>query len=371
MLLALLRDKHVEIRIVVLFLKKDASMGRFITIEDLYTLKFLSRPRLSPDGQHIAYVETTIHEQKHEYHSSIWFDSVQGGAVRRFTSGPANAHSPAWSPDGKWLAFVSDRIGESYEKDPIKQKSLGKGKPQIWLLPTDGGEAQQLTYKEHGVSSPAWSPDSQQLIFTAALGPSNEETVDGKPLPKARVIEHLWYRLDGAGFINERRTHLFLIDRTGGEPRQLTDGDWDDSEACWSPDGTQVAFTSNHSEDRWRVIGDDVYVLTMQTGEQRCLTDSKLGCMSPSWSPDGHSLAFLAAKKFHSSGQTALYRVAADAHQIEPTCLSSDFTGSCVDFTNSDLGDEHLMPAPIWSKDGKKTVCSGFIPGGNTSFPVP
>jgi dipeptidyl aminopeptidase/acylaminoacyl peptidase len=343
-------------------------MGRFITIEDLYTLKFLSRPRISPDGQRVAYVETTIDAQKHAYHSSIWLDSVQGGSARRFISGLANAHSPAWSPDGKWLAFVSERIGESHEKDPAKQKLLGNGKPQIWILPTDGGEAQQLTYSEHGASSPVWSPDGQQLTFNTEVGPADEETVDGQPLPKVRVIEHLWYRLDGVGFINERRTHIFLIDRAGGEPKQLTSGDWDDSEACWSPDGTQIAFTSNHSEDRWRVVGDDVYVLSLQTGEQRCLTDSKLGCMSLSWSPDGHSLAFLAASKFHSAGQISVYRVAADAQQVEPTCLSKDFVGACVDFTNSDLGDEHLMPAPIWSSDGEKLYALASLHGATQVF---
>ncbi len=343
-------------------------MGRSITIEDLYALRFLSRPRISPDGQRIAYVETTIDDQKHAYHSSIWIDSVQGGSARRFTSGPANAHTPAWSPDGKWLAFVSERTGENVGKDVVTQKAYGQGKPQIWLLPTDGGEAQQLTYVEHGAASPVWSPDSQQLAFSAQVGLADEEAADGKILPKVRVIEHLWYRLDGVGFINERRTHLFLIDRAGGEPKQLTDGDWDDGEACWSPDGTRIAFTSNHSEDRWQVLGDDVYVLTLQNGELRCLTDSKLGCLSPSWSPDGRSIAFLAAAKAHSAGQTSVYRAAADAHQVEPACLSGAFVGSCVDFTNSDVGDEHLTPAPVWSADGEKLYVLASYHGASQIF---
>src|SRR5437868_9876265 len=105
-------------------------MTRSITIEDLYQFKFLSRPRISPDGQRVAFVVTTIDEHKHEYRSSIWMVPTEGGEARRFTSGPTKTHSPSWSPDGRWLAFVSEREGEAAGgKDEKEQKKLGKGKP--------------------------------------------------------------------------------------------------------------------------------------------------------------------------------------------------------------------------------------------------
>src|SRR5207248_7346475 len=135
--------------------------------------------------------------------------------------------------------FVSEREPESLDKLGKKEKEHkqhGKGKGQIWLLPMDGGEAHQLTFMQHGASGPVWAPDSKHLIFSAAVGPADEETEDGKPLPKARVIDRLWYRLDGVGFIYERRRHLFLIDIAGGEPEQLTDGDWDDDDPTWASD---------------------------------------------------------------------------------------------------------------------------------------
>src|SRR5437660_1040382 len=221
-------------------------MLRYITTEDLYQFKQVSRPRISPDGQRVAFVVTTIDERKQEYHSSIWIASTDGGEAKRFTGGASNAHSPNWSPDGRWLAFVTDREGEPVAKDQTEQKKQGKAKSQIWLIPTDGGEARQLTSMQHGASNPVWSPDSKQIVFNAQVGPADEENEDGTTLPKVRVIDRLWYRLDGVGFIYERRNHLFLIDVADGDPQQLTDGDWDDTDPTWSTDGRTLYALASH-----------------------------------------------------------------------------------------------------------------------------
>jgi dipeptidyl aminopeptidase/acylaminoacyl peptidase len=333
-------------------------MSRSLTIEDLYELVFLSRPRISPDGKHIAYVATEIDKRTHAYRSAIWVAPTDGGEPRRVTGEPASATDPSWSPDGKYLAFVSEREGEAARAPLPSQKARGLGKPQIWLLPSDGGEARQLTFLPHGVSTLVWSPDSRWVAFTAPVGPLDEETEDGKSLPKVRVIDRLWYRLDGVGFIYDRRSHLFLMPAGGGEPVQLTDGDWDDGDPAWSPDGTQLAFVSSRAEDRWRIPAPDVYTLTLpegQAGTLRRLTDGSLGCGSPAWSPDGETLAFLGALKLRSGGQLDVYTISARAEQAAATNLTEGFEGSFQDWTNTDADarDEHQAPAPVWSSTGQ------------------
>ena len=351
-----------------------SSSLRNITIEDLYKYKPVSHPRISSDGRRIAFVVTTTDERTYKYRSSIWMVSVEGGEAQQFTAGTANAHTPVWSPDGRWLAFVSEREGDLANKNEKDAKKLGKGKPQIWIIPTGGGEAQQVTFMQHGASSPVWSPDSKRILFSAPVGPADEESEDGKALPKVRVIDRLWYRLDGVGYIYERRSHLFLVDAQGGEATQLTEGDWDDNEAAWSPDGNYIAFTSSRAEDRWRIPSPDVYTLAInggQAGALRCLTDGSLACAAPSWSPDGQTLAFLAVLKLRSGGHTDIYSIAASADRSAATCLTWDFEGSFQDWTNSDIGDEHLAPPPAWSADGKTLYGLASHRGASRIFTFP
>lgn len=328
-------------------------MTRSITIDDLYSLKVVGSPNISPDGKHIAYVVTSIDEHKHKYRSSIRVASLESGEIRHFTASSTNASSPAWSPDGRWLAFVSDRASERSNSAEKPQKSKHKDKAQIWIMPTDGGEAYQLTFMELGASSPVWSPDSQRVLFSAQVKVVAAEPDEDNDVPKIHVVEQLYYRMNGVGFTNETRSHLYLVDRTGGEAQQITDGDWNDSQAAWSPDGAQIAYLSDHDEERWSVLKNDLYILSLADSHTRRVTDGSLSCGTPSWSPDGQTLAMLTAPLAASSGYAYLSRVGAHEENASPTVLTKNSEFTCSEHTNADVMAEVASQPAAWSADGQ------------------
>src|SRR2546428_6951592 len=187
---------------------------RPVTAQDLTRLRGVGDPQISPDGRRVAFVMTTASAERDDYLSNVWVVDVNGGEPRRLTTGTAKDTLPRWSPNGRWLAFVSDR-------GPKK-------KSQLYAMPADGGEATQLTDLPNGVFSQggvAWSPDSTRLAFVARVGgwqePEREED-RGKSRP-AHVISTLKYRFEGVGFTYDRRPHIFVVPVAGGAPTQITE----------------------------------------------------------------------------------------------------------------------------------------------------
>ncbi len=329
-------------------------MTRALTPDDLHALKLAEDPQIAPDGQHVAYVVVGIDRPTYEYRRAIWVAPASGGEARAFTSGP-NDSSPRWSPDSRYIAFVRAPAGKVEPKNQA-ERERGVGKPQVWVLPADGGEARQLTFAREGAHDPVWSPDGATLLFAAETGaPDDPEAVDakldGKDVPPVRTIDRLWYRLDGHGWNYERRVHLFSIPACGGEPRQLTDGDWDDGNAAWSPDGRRIAFTSDRAKDRWRWPAADVWVLDVTSGALQRLTDESLHCGAPAWSPDGQTLAFAASPRRRSGGHVDFYIVPADGDAAARR-LTEDFVPTCSDTCIDDQRAGHGPARPFWSDDG-------------------
>ncbi len=246
--------------------------------DDFYQLKNVTDVQVSPDGKQAAYVVVWQDRDANEARTAVYVAPMDGRApARRFTQGNKD-HSPRWSPDGRSLAFVSER-GD---------------KNQLFLAPLDGGEARQVTTQEHGISQPAWSPDGKRVAFVARLG-RWKDPKERDPLEKAepRVVADLRYKLDGVGFFDNRRTHIFTVDVDSGESKQVTDGDYNDDQPAWSPDGKKIAFVSDRQRQRhqrhWRT---DVWVAAATGGRAQRLTRARGSAAHPTFSPDGKWIAF-------------------------------------------------------------------------------
>jgi dipeptidyl aminopeptidase/acylaminoacyl peptidase len=346
-------------------MKDNTRMSRALTSEDLYAFRLVEEARISPDGTTIAYVQQEMDRASYEYRRSIWLvpaNGTEGGEPRRFTAGH-NDTAPRWSPDGRYLAFVRAPAGQEKPKNK-EERDRGKGKPQLWVIPVAGGEAQQLTRLRHGAGEPTWAPDSRTLAFSARTGtPDDEESdnlsLDGLNVPKVRTIEQLAYKLDGAGYTYELRAHLFTVcvecalkGEPGGDPKQVTDGDWHDATPSWAPDGKRLAFLSDRSDDRFRWPAASLWTIDLTSGAQRRLTSEDLGAHSPSWSPDGRTIAFLAGPRRHGVGHTDLYTVAAESGQPgTERSLTQEFTPTCADTCIDDMRSSHGEAHLTWSPD--------------------
>jgi dipeptidyl aminopeptidase/acylaminoacyl peptidase len=258
---------------------------RLVTVDDFLAIKRVSSPQISPDGRWVAYVVSTSSLKEDKSEARVWMAPVEGGDAIPMTAKGSSASSPRWSPDGRYLGFLAARAG---------------GETQVWLLNRLGGEAEQLTEVKQGVDGFTWSPDATRLALVIQ-DPTPEQAGDTSWIGRAAktpppwVIDRLQFKRDGRGYLDHRRTHLFVFDLAAKSSRQITAGDYDDDDPEWSPDGRLIAFTSNRdsvdgsdNDDLWLVASDD----TTKGGTVRRLTDNPGSDHAPAWSPDGRWIAY-------------------------------------------------------------------------------
>ena len=195
-------------------------------LDDLFEIKRVGDPQFSPDSGWVAYTVSESRLEKDSSETSIWMVSTSGGAEIRMTRKGSSGSQPRWSPDGKYLSFRSGRPEGEFQSGEQSSRS------QVWLLNRRGGEAQQLTDIEHGVSGHEWSPDGKQLVLLIK-DPKAGESEDGqekKPIPW--VIDRLQFKRDRIGYLDRLRTHLYLFDvdhaveRGWADPQRLGVGGW-------------------------------------------------------------------------------------------------------------------------------------------------
>jgi dipeptidyl aminopeptidase/acylaminoacyl peptidase len=255
---------------------------RPFAIEDIFELARVGDPRISPEGDWVAYTVSKTSLERGTSDTDIWMVPLDGGEPVRLTTSDKSESSPRWSPDGKYLAFLSGRDGN---------------KTQVWLLPRLGGEAFRLTDYETGVSSYDWSPDSSRLaVVVRDQDPEEkaEEDEGESEVPKPIVVTRLQFKRDGVGYLNDLKNHVYVFDVSSKKSVQVTDGPYDDGSPTWSPDGTMIAFVSNRTEEPDANDNSDIFVVSAAAGaEPRKLTGYAGSDSSPIFTPDGSHVVFV------------------------------------------------------------------------------
>jgi dipeptidyl aminopeptidase/acylaminoacyl peptidase len=354
------------------------SPPRPIAIDDAFKIREVKDPQLSPDAKWLAYTVTTASLKDDDDKSRIWMLPItnSGGTASdpiAITSEDESSTHPRWSPDGKFITFLSAR------KD---------GKQQVWLLNRLGGEAEKLTDTAQDVEDFLWSPDGRRVALILR-DPSPEELEEAKDHDKDKddgsaekakkkkadkpwVIDRLQFKEDTRGYLDRRRTHIYVFDLAKKSLIQITSGDFDDDEAAWSPDGKQIAFTSNRSApdpdatyntDIWTVAADN----TDKGAHLTKISSSPGEDHSPAWSPDGKQIAFttqLDPKLF----QYATKHLAIAPATGGPVKVLTQSFDRMVSFPRFSPDGQSIYF--IADDDGTQNLCRIAITGGEVTRPI-
>src|SRR5215471_14437286 len=352
---------------------KEQQPERAFTVDDLLKIRRVADPQISPDGRWVVFTIADTDKPANRRITQVYLVSIDGGQPRALTSEKESSHSPRWSADGKRLAFISARGGES----------------QIWTMEFANGETssiKKVSSISSGADSPIWSPDGKWIAFTSEIYPGcpnddcNKKEAEKKASSKvkAKVADHLLFRHWNV-WKEDKRSHIFVVPAEGGEARDLTPGNFDappfnlggQIDYSFSPDSKELAYARNTDKDEARSTNGDIFVVPVLGGDSRRITgDNPANDLTPVYSPDGRYLGYRAqARAGFEADRWRL--ILYDRKTGQSHSLTEQFDMSVESFTFSpdsqrvylaapDQGHQSIYEISIDGGPGKKLINDGF-----------